>query len=35
MRIEYGKPDQKTGPVAWMKRVGWFVLFWAKKIEKK
>ncbi|MFT9296995.1 MAG: DUF2474 domain-containing protein [Gluconobacter sp.] len=28
MRIEYGKPNQKTGTAAWMKRVGWFVLFW-------
>ncbi|QDH16399.1 DUF2474 domain-containing protein [Swingsia samuiensis] len=28
MRIEYGKLSQKTGPLSWMNRLGWFVLLW-------
>ena len=33
MGIEYGKPNQKTGTVDWMKREGGFVLFWLSGVR--
>jgi len=32
MKIEYGKPVIRTGPLAglrmWLEKVGWFIAFW-------